>query len=110
LGLTPIVADYAGPSELVDERTGIKVPFSDKQSLVEGMRQAIGNVIRSPEALDVFGVAARQKVRDKLTWEAKANQILAVYDALMVGKKCLHSLGCDLNPSSCAPESPPKIG
>src|SRR5262249_23000329 len=34
LGVTPIVADYAGPSELVDEKTGIRVPFQDEKSLV----------------------------------------------------------------------------
>src|SRR5579883_888563 len=52
IGVTPIVADYAGPSELVDDRTGIRVPFHDKQSLVRGMRDAIGHMIRSPETLD----------------------------------------------------------
>ena len=41
LGVTPIVADYAGPSELVDDQTGIRVKFADKQSLVEAFRQTI---------------------------------------------------------------------
>ena len=85
LGVTPIVADYAGPSELVDDKTGIRVPFHDKKSLVEGMRLAIGNIIRTPETLDKLGAAARQKVRETLTWEAKANQIIAVYDAVLSG-------------------------
>ena len=44
LGVTPIVADYAGPSELVDESTGIRVSFHDKGSLMEGMTKAIGAV------------------------------------------------------------------
>ena len=92
LGVTPIVADYAGPSELVDEKTGIRVPFHDKDSLVEGMRAAIGNVIRSPELLDELGAAARQKVSEKLTWEAKANQVIAVYDAVLAGTKNLNFL------------------
>lgn len=85
LGVTPIVADYAGPSELVDEQTGIRVPFQDKSSLVEGMRLAIENIIRAPQTLDRLGAAARQKVRDTLTWEAKASQIAAVYDTVLSG-------------------------
>jgi glycosyltransferase involved in cell wall biosynthesis len=85
LGVTPIVADYAGPSELVDEKTGIRVPFQDEKSLVEGMRLAIENIIRAPETLDRLGAAARQKVRKTLTWEAKANQLIAVYKAVLSG-------------------------
>ena len=92
LGLTPIVADYGGPSELVDESTGIRVPFTDKASLVAGMKRAIGDVIRSPEILDKFGEAGRRKVLEKLTWDAKANQILAVYEAVLGGSKNLNFL------------------
>ena len=92
LGVTPIVADYAGPSELVDDKTGIRVPFHDKKSLVEGMRLAIGNVIRSPKMLDIFGAAGREKVLRKLTWEAKARQILNVYEAILSGAKNLNYL------------------
>ena len=92
LGVTPIVADYAGPSELVDEETGIRIPFQDKKSLVDGLRLAIAKVVCSPEILDRFGAAARQKVAKKLTWEAKANQIIAVYDAVLAGD--LSSLNC----------------
>jgi glycosyltransferase involved in cell wall biosynthesis len=92
LGLTPIVADYGGPSELVDDTTGIRVPFTDKASLVEGTKRAIGDVIRSPEILDKFGVAGRRKVLEKLTWDAKANQIFAVYEAVLSGTKDLNFL------------------
>ena len=93
LGVTPIVADYAGPSELVDENTGIRVRFDDKRSLVDNLRAVIGNIIRSPEMLDRLGAAAREKVLEKLTWDAKANQIVAVYDAILAGEKNLNSLG-----------------
>jgi glycosyltransferase involved in cell wall biosynthesis len=92
LGVTPIVADYAGPSELVDETTGIRVPFHDKKSLVEGLRLAIANVVRFPGILDQLGAAARRKATEKLTWVAKADQIIAVYDAVLAGAKNLHFL------------------
>jgi glycosyltransferase involved in cell wall biosynthesis len=85
LGLTPIVADYAGPSEIVDENTGIRIPFGDEKSLLEGMKRAIGEIIHRPEVLEKLGGAARQKVLANLTWDAKAQQILAVYRAVLAG-------------------------
>jgi glycosyltransferase involved in cell wall biosynthesis len=92
LAVTPIVADYGGPSELVDDNTGIRVGFHDRESLIEGMRYAISNVIHSPKALDKFGPAGRAKVLEKLTWDAKARQIVAVYDAVLNGANNLNFL------------------
>ncbi len=92
LGVTPVVADYAGPSEHVDEETGFRVAFTDKQSLIDGMRRTIREVIRTPEILDRMGAAGRRKVGQKLTWEAKANQIVAIYDAVLTGSSNLQSL------------------
>jgi glycosyltransferase involved in cell wall biosynthesis len=85
LGVTPIVARYAGPSELVDDDTGIRVAFSDKGSLVEGFRKAIDGVLASPEQLTKFGSAARLKVLEKLTWDAKAAQINQIYRSVLTG-------------------------
>jgi len=93
LGVAPIVADYAGPSELVDNDTGIRVGFHDKKSLVNGLRVALREVIQSPEKLDKMGAAGREKVKRRLTWEAKARQILAVYDAILAKSGNFHSLG-----------------
>lgn len=92
LGVTPIVADYAGPSELVDDKTGIRVAFHDKKDLIKGMRDAFNLVVRSPEILDKLGAAGREKVFEKLTWEAKASQIIAVYDAVLNGTGNFSSL------------------
>lgn len=92
-GIPPIVADYGGPSELVDELTGVKVPFSDRKSLVQGFKEAIGIVIQKPEILGALGSAARQKVLKNLTWEAKAQQILEVYQAVLSKTGRLSSLG-----------------
>ena len=86
LGVTPIVADYAGPAELVEEGTGVKVPFRDKASLVDGFRRAIGDFIAAPQTIDKFGAAARQTVLKKYTWEAKAGQVVEVYDRLLASK------------------------
>lgn len=104
LGVTPIVADYGGPAELVDSNTGIRVPFHDKASLVEGLRQAIDEVIRRPQSLDGLGAAGRRKVLEKFTWDAKANQIFEVYEAVLGASRNLSSLGFCLSDASHAPE------
>jgi len=85
LGVTPIVANYGGPAELVDDRTGIRVSFQDKSSLIGGFRKAIESVVKSPEILTKIGARARQKVIEKLTWEAKASQITEIYRSVLAG-------------------------
>jgi hypothetical protein len=44
LGHPGIVADYGGPTELVDRSTGIRVAFIDEASLIEGLTGAILDV------------------------------------------------------------------
>ncbi|MEH2515742.1 glycosyltransferase involved in cell wall biosynthesis [Bradyrhizobium sp. AZCC 1610] len=83
LGVTPIVADYGGPSELVDEATGIRVPFVDETSLVEGFRRAMQAIISAPDTLNRLGSAARQKVVEEFTWEAKARKISSIYHSVV---------------------------
>jgi glycosyltransferase involved in cell wall biosynthesis len=92
LGVTPIVADYAGPSELVDETTGIRIAFTDKQSLVDGIKQTIGELIRAPHILDTLGPAGRRKVIEKFTWEEKARRIVEIYHAVLAARANLPSL------------------
>ncbi len=92
LGVTPIVADYAGPSELVDEKTGFRIAFTDKQSLVDGIKRTIGEIVRAPGILDTLGAAGRRRVKEKFTWEQKASRIVSIYDAVLAGSKNLPAL------------------
>src|SRR5262249_39488404 len=65
LGVTPMVADYGGPAELVDEHTGIRIPFQSKQSLIDGFRHALADVIKYPEKLDHLGAAGYYQAQKK---------------------------------------------
>jgi glycosyltransferase involved in cell wall biosynthesis len=87
LAVAPIVADYAGPAEHVDELTGIKVPFTDKKSLIQGLSEVFARLIVCPEQLDRMGAAGREKALNKLTWEAKAKQVLSVYEAAILRER-----------------------
>jgi glycosyltransferase involved in cell wall biosynthesis len=92
LGIPPIVADYGGPAELVDDSRGIRVAFTDETSLVEGLRTAIATFVRNPTMLQALGAAGQTFVKDKLVWEAKARQILTVYQAVLAGERDLSAL------------------
>lgn len=80
LGVTPIVADYAGPAELVDDQTGIRVRFTNKQTLVEAFTATIRKLSLQPEILDEMGAAGRAKVARCMTWDAKAAAVMQIYD------------------------------
>ncbi|MFV0300098.1 MAG: glycosyltransferase family 4 protein, partial [Paracoccus sp. (in: a-proteobacteria)] len=45
MGVVPVIADYAGPGELVDESTGIRVPMGPRDALVAGFRAALQQML-----------------------------------------------------------------
>lgn len=79
LGLVPIVADYAGPRELVTDSTGYRIPMGPRELLVRRFREVLGRLAENPDGLRAMGERARRRVFEKFTWEAKARQVLEVY-------------------------------
>ncbi len=79
LGLVPIVVDYAGPSELVSEQTGIKIPLDTREGIVTSIRAHIERLVDEPELLANIGARARARAMTLFTWEAKARQMVEVY-------------------------------
>lgn len=80
LGVVPVIADYAGPAELVTPGTGIKVEMGSRAELVAGFRTALAALIAAPETIPALATAALARVEDHFTWDRKARQIGAVYD------------------------------
>lgn len=80
LGVAPIVADYGGPTELMDDETGIRVPFDGPEALADGLRTVLLDVLANPGKLDRLGDAAVARVQSTFTWDRKAEQIGRVYD------------------------------
>lgn len=85
LGLVPLVVDYAGPGELVDDRTGLKVPIGSREEIVNGFRRVLEGLAADPASLHPLAEAARRRVEDKLTWAAKADQIAEIYQRVLTG-------------------------
>lgn len=80
LGVVPMIADYAGPGELVTRDTGIKVPMGTRDDVIAGFRAALSRLIVAPETIPALADAALRRVEDDFTWDRKARQIGAVYE------------------------------
>jgi glycosyltransferase involved in cell wall biosynthesis len=79
MGLVPVVADYAGPRELVSAATGIRVPLGRRAELVAGFRRALEQLADQPDRVRAMGTRARERVLELFTWDAKARQTCEVY-------------------------------
>jgi glycogen synthase len=79
LGIVPVVVDYAGPGELVTEEVGYKVPLGTRREIIERLRRLLEHLARQPAELGARSLAARKRVQELFTWEAKARQVMEVY-------------------------------
>jgi glycosyltransferase involved in cell wall biosynthesis len=79
LGLVPVVLDYGGPGEIVSPRTGFAVPMGGPPQVIEGLRSALSRLASDPTAIRPMGERAKRRVLSLFTWDAKAAQVLAVY-------------------------------
>lgn len=86
LGVVPLVVDYAGPGELVDDVVGYKVPIGTREEIIQALHHSLGAIIEDPTALPGKAEQALARVEDKFTWQAKAKQICDVY-AWVQGKR-----------------------
>jgi glycosyltransferase involved in cell wall biosynthesis len=80
MGAVPLVADYAGPAELVAPGTGFKVPVAPRAVFVEALRAALGGILDDRARLPEMSAKGRALILSHFTWEAKAAQVREVYD------------------------------
>lgn len=83
LGVVPVVANYAGPSELVTDDTGYLVDMAEREGLIKNFRSQLEMICNEPAQLRVKRDNAINFVFEYLTWGKKAQQILRVYNWLL---------------------------
>ena len=82
VALPPLVVDYAGPGELVTDETGFKVPIGTRDEVIAGVRSQVGAILGNPALLTARAGAARTRIQEMFSWQAKAEQIDAIYQRL----------------------------
>ncbi len=80
LGVVPVIVDYAGPSELVTDNCGYKLPLSKRENLVESFKNTLNEICAAPEQLAEKRQACLNRVQDFYTWDKKVLQVLKIYE------------------------------
>ncbi|WP_171475340.1 glycosyltransferase family 4 protein [Frigoriglobus tundricola] len=81
-GLVPIVVDYGGPAELVGD-AGVRLPLRPRAELVADLRAAMERLAGNTDECRRLGNAAVQRVSERFTWDAKAQQVAEIYRDLL---------------------------
>lgn len=79
VGVVPIVMDYGGPGELVTPRTGWLLPMGSREQIVARLGDVLRQLAVHPEQIEEKTGPAYERAHRLFTWDAKAEQVLAVY-------------------------------
>ena len=76
--LPSIIVDYGGPTELLDERAGIKLPMRPRDELVPLLRDAMERLATDHDLARAMGDEAARHAPDH-TWHARAERYEQIY-------------------------------
>jgi glycosyltransferase involved in cell wall biosynthesis len=74
-GLPCLVPNYGGPSELVDDKTGIRMDLSTKAKLVDEFENAMLLMVNDEQMRESMSKAARQKAENEFDWTMKGKRL-----------------------------------
>ena len=77
-----IVSDAAGPQEIVNDSTGIKVPMRSPEQYIHDYAEAVVTLSGDARLRERLGKAARQRMVEHHDWSAITQQVLRVYEQL----------------------------
>lgn len=92
-GLPPVVVDYGGPGEIVDDAVGWKIAIGDRAALLAGLQRVLTEAVAQPGLVDRKGAAAVAQVWPRFAWDNKAQQMLAIYREVLAESAGLAGLG-----------------
>ncbi len=84
-GLCCVAADYGGPSELLANGRGVKVPIGPRERLTEDFRRELEKLASAPQLARESGERGRKYALANLTWDIKAQRTLDIYRWVMAG-------------------------
>lgn len=74
-----VVADWGGPSTVVDDMCGVRVPVGSATGYVEGIADAVLGLAADPARRHRMGTAGRQRVEAYYDWGRITESLTAIY-------------------------------
>ena len=85
-GVVPAVVDYGGPGELVNSDCGFVIEMASRENLAVAYNRLLEDVLSQKYDLKAMSKLAIARVETLYSWDAKAQQILEVYDSALSKK------------------------
>jgi glycosyltransferase involved in cell wall biosynthesis len=79
-GAVPIVADFGGPGDIVHPQVGYKVPLTNESEFVAQMEKILTELAHDRNRLQKLRRRGMAYARERLTWDAKAQDTTRVLD------------------------------
>jgi glycosyltransferase involved in cell wall biosynthesis len=78
-GLPVVCCDWAGPAEMVDDKSGVKVPVTTPEAAIAGFAWAFEKLRAQPDSRIELGQGAWRRVRGEFSWAKKREVLEAAY-------------------------------
>jgi glycosyltransferase involved in cell wall biosynthesis len=82
-GRSVLCLDLGGPGVQVTEETGIKIPALNPEQAVRGLASAMVRLAVNEELRSQLGNAGQKRVRQLYSWQAKGEELAALYQSLV---------------------------
>ena len=83
----PVIAvDFGGPSEIVDDAVGAKLPATGHNNLVSCLISTLNDVYQHPEQWQQRGKEGRCRVENLYSWDAKITTVINFYHQILDSK------------------------
>ncbi len=77
-GAVPVVVDFGGPGDIVLPEVGYKVPLTNESDVVLQMEKVLKALVQDRNLLESLRRQGMSYARERLTWDAKAQQTTKV--------------------------------
>jgi glycosyltransferase involved in cell wall biosynthesis len=78
MGAVPIVIDYGGPGDIVNEQVGYKVPLTSESEIVNEIGRILEELQANPRLRAELREHGMRYARESLSWEGKARSMTTI--------------------------------